>query len=209
MSAYYINVGGKTYGPATSDELEKWHKAGTFQPTDFVWDAASGAWVEAVRFDATRSIFRDVSAPASGLLSIDELSDSERGRFVESSGRALDRCEHHSEIPAVGVCPHCKRAFCAECLRRIDGTGVCLDCIGNEKKRGAGNLRLYLPIIAFVLIGTLVFVLGFLYAAGRPPEQPGTLERIEIPRVAPRETPVIESTSEAETSETPALEQEE
>jgi hypothetical protein len=38
-------------------------------------------------------------------------------------------CEQHAGRVALGICVHCKRALCGDCITKVDGINHCRDCL--------------------------------------------------------------------------------
>jgi uncharacterized RDD family membrane protein YckC len=54
---YTINVGGKTYGPATLEQLQELVNRSKISAGDYIWDKEAGQWVPLGSFPATVSFF--------------------------------------------------------------------------------------------------------------------------------------------------------
>jgi len=62
--AYTISVSGKTYGPATIEQLQELVRRGKITATDYIWDQQTGQWIALGVFRDTSGFFT-TSAPTS------------------------------------------------------------------------------------------------------------------------------------------------
>jgi hypothetical protein len=44
-------------------------------------------------------------------------------------GPPVATCANHAEREALGVCVHCRKLVCAECVTRVDGINYCVGCL--------------------------------------------------------------------------------
>ncbi len=63
---YTISVGGKTYGPATLEQLQELVNRGRLAADDFVWDKEAGQWMTLGSFPATAGLFAAAGAQTAG-----------------------------------------------------------------------------------------------------------------------------------------------
>jgi hypothetical protein len=180
---YYVSIQGQTYGPAEADELKQWHRAGTFGPSDFVWDDASNSWIEAARVPGLETVFQLPPTPATGVEDIEELPRPEAARSTIDAAaepEATAYCANHEMDASTGICPRCQRALCDRCLLSVDGLRVCVDCVGEQKgAASAGWKRTAVLVAAFGSIP--VIMLGaYIFFASTPAPQSDTPEKIDL-----------------------------
>jgi hypothetical protein len=83
------------------------------------------------------------------------------------------KCYNHNDVDAVGICKHCQKGLCKECIEEVDRSLACkASCVEEVEtlnyivKRGknitkyAGS-QLNPSIIIFFIFGAVSFRLGF------------------------------------------------
>lgn len=195
MSAYHVNIGGQSYGPAEIDDLEKWHLAGQLSPGDFVWDDTTQAWIEAGVFPPTAPIFARKLAPV-------EINEREIPIPPETSDDENKEpfCFNHQLEKAIDLCPKCQRSFCARCMVSTSGgIAICVNCIGDQKGAATkGWKRTALVVAAFCAVIGIVIGAWFFFGSEQI-EQPAVLEKIHLER---RDLPVEATPDTAGVSDT-------
>ncbi|MEK8023247.1 MAG: GYF domain-containing protein [Candidatus Hydrogenedentota bacterium] len=179
---YYVSIGGQNYGPAEPDELQKWHKAGSFNPTDFVWNEDANEWTEAARFAPLAHHFDTAAAPAVGIEEIDELPREQSALQPAAGPETESWCANHETNRATAVCPHCRKSFCAQCMVSTGGISVCIDCVSSEKGSATKSPKRTVLLIGAVIVLIGIAVGSYLFFAPKPIEQPATPELIELKR---------------------------
>lgn len=180
---YYVSIGGQSYGPAEPDELLRWHKAGSFSPSDFVWDESLNEWVDAARFAPLAHLFEDAPGPVIGIEEIDELPREIRAEAKTESGPDAESwCSNHETARAAAVCPRCQKAFCSECMVSTGGIPICIDCVSSEKSAATRSPKRTAMVAGSVLVILTAAIGAFLFLGPKAPPQPATLEHIAIQR---------------------------
>ena len=172
MTAYYVSLQGRSYGPADAEELRKWHLAGSFNETDFVWSDVKNEWVAAASVAELAEVFRVEKTPGIGVGDADELPRAERTESAEPEKKPReDHCVNHEMAVADAVCPKCRKLYCADCLVEIEGLKICNNCVGSEKGEATRNWKRTALLVgaAFLLIGTMIG--SYLFFGATPVEQ--------------------------------------
>lgn len=177
---YYVSINGESFGPASKDELENWHKAGSFNPHDFVWDESAEQWITAAQFASISDIFNQPAPPASGLGDIDELDASAAIKESEPAPPGETKCPYHEDTAADFVCPVCGKAYCHDCVGVLDGLELCFDCMNKERAQQGNPWRKRLTAAGAVFGIVLVVILTFLIFGDQPPAQSETPPKIPI-----------------------------
>lgn len=181
---YFVAIDGRTYGPATREELRNWFLAGSFRPTDFIWSEEKQEWLPAASHPDLSTLFDLPPPPTEGIQDAEELPP--HFRVTREPSATESRCRNHEDAAAVALCPQCGHPYCAECVGTLEGMTLCLDCIGAEKARQAVRTvrpnRLYGFALAFTALLLLVGILTFFLSGPRPPEQPDPPPRVKIER---------------------------
>jgi hypothetical protein len=71
-------------------------------------------------------------------------------------------CEQHAGRAALGICVHCKRTLCGDCITKIDGINHCRSCLEARAPAAARARRSLGALPARLLLGAGVGALWLL-----------------------------------------------
>ena len=80
---------------------------------------------------------------------------------------AQQRCRHHAEREAVGLCPACGGSFCRECLTEHDDQVLCAACLRKQARAETPKKTRSYPVLVHslqALVGLLLLWLFFCWA---------------------------------------------
>lgn len=177
---YFVSIKGQSFGPAEIDDLRLWHRAGSFSPSDFVWDDATQTWIEAIQVPALSTVFLLPPTPTAGVEDVEELPRSES---IAVAAEAIDRephCDNHEMEASTGVCPRCRRSLCDRCLVSVDGLRVCVDCIGEQKGAATSGWKRTAVLAGGLLSIPACLLAVYLFASSTAAPQSETPERVTI-----------------------------
>lgn len=181
MNSYYVSIQGQSYGPTDAEELRKWHLAGTFNATDFVWIEAKNEWVAAASIAELAEVFRVEKAPGIGVDDTEELPRTERTETTEPEKKPQEElCVNHETAVADAVCPKCRKNYCADCLIEIEGLKICNNCVGSERGEATRSWKRTALIVVAVLLIPSAMIGSYLFMAPTPAEQAPEPARAQI-----------------------------
>jgi hypothetical protein len=84
-------------------------------------------------------------------------------------------CEQHEGRAAVGICVHCKRPLCGDCITKVDGINHCRACLETQAPAPPQSARRPLGAVpARLLLGAGVGALWLLAWIALSALLPGT-----------------------------------
>jgi hypothetical protein len=172
MNSFYVSIQGQSYGPADAEELRKWHLAGSFNESDFVWNEAKNEWVAAASVAELAEVFRVEKTPGIGVDDAEELPRAERTEPTEPEKRPQEElCVNHDTVTASAICPKCRKHYCADCLVEIEGLSICNNCVGSEKGEATRSWKRSALIVGAVVLFIGAMIGSYLFLGPTPVEQ--------------------------------------
>jgi len=83
-------------------------------------------------------------------------------------------CEQHDGRAAVGICVHCKRPLCGDCITKVDGINHCRACLEAQVRAPLSAARPLGALSARLMLGAGVGALWLLAWLALSALLPGT-----------------------------------